>query len=403
MERALGGTADTLAAPLLIRLKEHGFFSHPRPAEPVSPTVQLQLTNECNLACQYCCTNSGDPRAREITFDMARSVVEEAREVLGAGARVALLGGEPLEVPWCVDLGQVILDLGLHLTLFTNGTLLSRPGMAEAVAGLQRRGAEIRVSLSGPNAETCDALSGRPSFDATLTGIKALALLDCSPAVDLMLLPETVETVVQEMRSLRRALGKGPKIALGLLYDSGREHGDRLFPSRAVLDEALDQITFEGGCAVPIAERKPVAWRREGCTCALGHHLHVRSDGALFACFRMEEPVGRLGGEGFDEVLTRVRENPHRAADLATCRDCQLATICGGGCRSENYRYSGNPDEPPCGPWRVRTICELLAEDRVDAVSWPLHHLLAEAHARGIDAPDRLNTAVTSRHLSDVV
>jgi hypothetical protein len=75
---------------------------------------------------------------------------------------------------------------------------------------------------------------------------------------------------------------------------------------------------------------------------------------------------------------------------LDRCRDCALATLCGGGCRSDNLRWTGSGEEPACGPWRVRVLCELLAEDRVTALEWPSVHLLAEARRRGIPAPDRL-------------
>jgi hypothetical protein len=47
-------------------------------------------------------------------------------------------------------------------------------------------------------------------------------------------------------------------------------------------------------------------------------------------------------------------------------------------------------------------ISELLAEDRVTALEWPATHLWAEARARGIEAPETLEPAIRSRHLTDV-
>jgi hypothetical protein len=116
----------------------------------------------------------------------------------------------------------------------------------------------------------------------------------------------------------------------------------------------------------------------------------------------MEEKVGHLDTVGFATAAQSIRENPHRASDLPTCAECPLATLCGGGCRSENLLYTGNPDEPPCGPWRVRVISELLAEDRVTAVEWSVAFLLQEARVRGIETPGDLLPRGTSRHLVDV-
>jgi len=47
-------------------------------------------------------------------------------------------------------------------------------------------------------------------------------------------------------------------------------------------------------------------------------------------------------------------------------------------------------------------MSELLAEDRVTAVDWPVAFLLHEAKARGIETPDGLAPRKTSRHLVDV-
>jgi radical SAM protein with 4Fe4S-binding SPASM domain len=178
-------------------------------------------------------------------------------------------------------------------------------------------------------------------------------------------------------------------VALGVLYRSGREEGEHLFGSASELEDALDRIAFAAGEWIAAPERKPLAYRREGCTCAIGDHLNVRSDGALFTCFKMEEPVGHLRREGFDATLADVRAHPHPASSLRRCVTCPLATLCGGGCRSENLLYTGDPDDPVCGPWRVRVISELLAEDRVTALDWPVHYLVHEAEVRGIPVDER--------------
>ena len=49
----------------------------------------------------------------------------------------------------------------------------------------------------------------------------------------------------------------------------------------------------------------------------------------------------------------------------------------------------------------MEVLSELLAEDCVTALEWPVHHLLAEAHSRGIYAPKGLDPVIPSRHLID--
>jgi radical SAM protein with 4Fe4S-binding SPASM domain len=404
LEAVLAGAADlaALGRGLLGRLERHGFFGAPRPPEPDKPSIQLQLTNSCNLACTYCCTNSGNPRRQEVSLQQVNRVVDQAAEVLGGDGQLALLGGEPFLVPWAIDVAERIVDRGHHLTIFTNGMPHhTDQELARRTAELSRRGAEVRVSLAGPTPELCDDASGTSRFGAALGGIHGIARHGGSVVVDLMVLPEQVAAVAQGFYSLRKRLPPDTPIALGILYLSGRETGQHMFRTRGDLEDALDRIAFEAGELISAPRTAPVSHRREGCGCAMGNHLHVRSDGRLFNCFKMEERVGDLATDDFVATARRVRENPHPARSLETCADCALATLCGGGCRSDNLLYTGDADVPACGPWRVRVISELLAEERVTAVDWPVHHLLAEARRRGIDAPGRLEPVRASRHLTE--
>jgi radical SAM protein with 4Fe4S-binding SPASM domain len=393
---------DSLESSLHDDLERHGFFDPPRQPRPDAPTVQLQLTNACNLACAYCCTNSGSRRAQEVSYTHMLDVARQIPEVLGARTSVAILGGEPLLIPWALDLADEITQLGLHLTLFTNGILLADADVARKAGRLVQQGMQVRVSLGGVSATSCDAISGTQRFDAALRGLHNLAAFGGTATVDLMFMPQHVEAVARELPMLHQQLPASMPVALGVLYLSGREAGEHLFGSRAELESALDRVAFDAGVSIPAAQTSPVTYRREGCGCALGQHLHVRSDGALFNCFKMEEKVGHLQTIGFAAAATFIREHPHRANTLPTCADCPLATLCGGGCRSENLLYTGNPDTPPCGPWRVRVLSELLAEERVTAVEWPVAYLLQEARARGIDTPGDLRPRQQSRHLIDV-
>ena len=328
-------------------------------------------------------------------------MVDDVCDRYGDQGRIALLGGEPLMVPWALDLAETIVERGLALTLFTNGILLAEGHNAERVARLNRRGAEIRVSLAGADALRCDEVSGAPRFEGVCSGAHAVARHGGEVIVDLMLLPQDVDQVAEKMFELRGRLPDGTRIALGVLYHSGRERGEHLFTKRGELEDALDRIAFEGGEVISATERSPVAPRREGCTCALGYHLHLRSDGALFTCFKMEEKVGHLDEVRFADSLADLQGRTRPASTLPLCVDCALATLCGGGCRSENLQFTGDADEPVCGPWRVQVLCELLAEEQVAALKWPAAHLLAEAHTRGIEAPAELEPVIVSRHLTD--
>lgn len=403
VEQVLTGQAPlgSLSQALLKELERHGFFGPPRRAKDDPPTVQLQLTNRCNLACKYCCTNSGRPRPHETTYEQFVEVLQQIPEAFGRRTGVALLGGEPLLVPWALPLAETALKQGLELTIFTNGVPLAERSLAEAAARLMRQGLKIRLSLSGPTQASCDDLAGAQRFAAALAGIHNLARAGGAATVDLMLTPQQAREIAAELPQLRRRLPPKTPLALGVLYLSGRETGQHLFASRLELEEALDRVAFEAGEVIPAAQPAPLAYRREGCGCAAGHHIHMRSDGALFNCFKMEEQIGRLGQDSFLEAAAWAQAHPHTARESRTCRDCPMNTLCGGGCRSENMLYTGDANEPPCGAWRVRVLSELLAEERVSAVEWPVGFLWQEAKRRGIEAPEGLGARFVSRHLVD--
>ncbi len=387
VQAAIDGRCTPSELPDEIReaLIRHGFATGPRPSAEARHSVQLQLTNDCNLHCEYCCTNSGKARPREVGHIEFVQVVDDARAALGKDTEFGILGGEPFLVSWAIDLIEYITKRGSPLTVFSNGTNLTDVTLCNRLAAVMQRGTELRISLAGVTPALCDSLSGAARFESAMKAIHALAERGAMPQVDVMLLPQHVEELTTHLPKLRRQLPKEIPLSFGILYRSGREQGAHVFQSRRQLEEALDRIVFEAGETIRTTAKAPVANRREGCSCALGHHLHVRSDGQLFSCFKMDEPIGNLGQQSFAEVASQRRPRP--ALTLPVCADCSLNTLCGGGCRSENHRYSGNPDEPICGEWRKRVCYELLAEDLPSALEWPVEHLLAEAKERNIPAP----------------
>ncbi len=383
------GNVDLLPPELTASLKLHGFFDPPRLPAKRRAQLKLQLTNQCNLHCHYCCTNSGVSRPDELTARQWMSVLSEALEFETNGLYVGLLGGEPLLVPSALELAGTALDRAAKVTLFTNGVHLSDPTLAKQVAALCHRGAEVRVSLPGVTAAVCDGLSGDHRFEPALLGLRHLAEHRVTPRVDVMLFPETVSDVALGLAALRQRLPENSKVTLGLAFCGGREYGQHVFASRSDLESALDRITFEAGERVASPRTAPRTDRRDACHCGLGIDLNVRSDGEMFTCFRMEEQQVRYVPGMLAEFWQSARNHPRIARTTPACKGCNLVSLCGGGCRSENVLATGNGDVPDCGPWRVRVLCELLAEGCVAALEWSAAHLRAEAERRGfpVDGP----------------
>jgi hypothetical protein len=122
-----------------------------------------------------------------------------------------------------------------------------------------------------------------------------------------MLFPADVEEIATSLPELRARLPAGTRISFGLAFLGGREAGTHVSSSRAALESALDRIALEAGEAVAVPSRARLATRREACVCAFGSTLNVRSDGMLYACFRMHEPAGSLRRQSLRAVAAALR------------------------------------------------------------------------------------------------
>jgi len=350
-----------------------------------SPRILLELTNACNLNCTFCHSDSGRPRDHELQQEEVFGILGDIRKFVGAGTNVTLSGGEPLLVPWALQVLDLALTLELRPTLLTNGTLL--PQYAEQLAHRVRRGARLRVSLPGLERSACDAASGGERFELALSGIRAMAEAGGAPDVDVLLFPDSVEPAVSYAPALANQLSDQVQVSLNACHIGGRATEVHCFGNRVDQERAVRQVLEAVGAATPV--RSAGAPRlRDGCDCSLGLHLAIRSDAKVFSCHRMQEaPIGSLRLQNLD-YFTRTRfERARPVSSLAQCTDCSIARLCGAGCRAENLLYTGNPECPPCGPWRKSLLSALIAEGRSDAPEWDLLHLIAEARRRGLPVP----------------
>jgi MoaA/NifB/PqqE/SkfB family radical SAM enzyme len=137
-----------------------------------------QLTNRCAGACLACCEESGPAHGwpDELGRDEA---VALAQQVIDLGIPyVAFGGGEPLSVPHCWELFEMLAAAGIAIKLETNGILID----AAAAERLHAMGAEcVQISVAGANAATHDAMRPGIPFDGAMSAIDRLVALGSAP------------------------------------------------------------------------------------------------------------------------------------------------------------------------------------------------------------------------------
>ena len=172
----------------------------PPGAPALGSRLWLYTNFDCNLACDYCCSQSS-PRApaRRLPADVAQRACEE---FAGLGGREILLtGGEPFLAP---DLGDVVEAAArwVPVTILTNAMLLARGSRRRTLDSLDPARVTMQVSLDSGTAALHDRHRGEGSFDRARTGIELLRSLGFRVRV-----AATVdETDASEERSLHTLL-----------------------------------------------------------------------------------------------------------------------------------------------------------------------------------------------------
>ncbi len=140
-----------------------------RSVDAVAPvTLQVELTNHCNLRCAMCFQQTMQRPARHMTRETFHSVVDQA---VGWTRHLQLANfGEPLLHPHVYELVAHAAGRGLFVDMITNGTLLDRAAAEELVAA-----GVGKVSVSVDSLDPARFLQLRGvELDAVLAGVRRL-------------------------------------------------------------------------------------------------------------------------------------------------------------------------------------------------------------------------------------
>jgi uncharacterized protein len=208
------------------RILVHGHVAPPRPENPPADfplqTLVLNLTNQCNLSCQYCyefgndkvATPEGKPKFMDL--DTARASVDFLLgQAAGRGTvHITFFGGEtlmnfPLLKQVVVYANEKAAAQGrtIDFSLTTNATLLT-PAIIEF---LSENRIGVTVSMDGP-AELHDKLrvfaNGRGSYDIIEPRVRALIQNHRTrPITARVTLTAGVTDVIRIFRHLKQDLG----------------------------------------------------------------------------------------------------------------------------------------------------------------------------------------------------
>lgn len=270
---------------------------------PISAT--LELTRRCNLRCAHCYL--GDQAAqhrlrdRELGAEAVKAALSEWAE---AGCLYLLItGGEPMLRPDFPEIYRHARGLGLVVSVFSNGTLVTDE-IVDLFRELPPR--KVEISLYGATAETHDAATGAPGSHARAwEGIRRLH----GAGVRIGLKTLLMKTNLQEFEAMRK---QAEDLGVNFRHDAAITpclHGGsraplalRVSPEEAVrADMATSEHRDMWRKSIEQAAARPVNARLYGCS-AGQTYFHCDPFGGVSPCVVAEHYRRDSAGRTFREV-----------------------------------------------------------------------------------------------------
>ena len=393
--KALTLTAKSIAT--------YGLTVPQRYTAPMYPV--WNITQACNLTCQHCYQNAHRrPDADELTTEEKCNLIDQMGEEFVPF--VAFAGGEPLVAP---DLWQVLercCQRGLHVTLATNGTLLT----PEMCARLKDANVKyVEVSLDSIDPEVHNAFRGQPkAWERSVQGIRNCVATGIRTGMATCLTRQTAHKVDD---TIQFALDLGCKVFSHFNFipvGRGKEimEEDLTPGQRELLLRRLQEHLTEGKITIvstaPQFGRSCITYGPEEGLFATGHagrgpgkktmvlsryiggcgtgrcYCAIQPNGIITPCVYISDiKVGDIRQKSFHEIwnneLFDTLSDREDRGDH--CGVCTYRHYC-GGCRARALAYTGDiqAGDPGCiynqHEWQELTAAADVEEGREDDVQF---------------------------------
>ncbi len=338
-------------------------------------TVDLDITNRCNLRCKYCFhfTSAGD-----VGVDLPKEEWLQFFEELNhcAVMEVCLSGGEPFCREDLKELIEGIVRNRMRFSILSNGTLIT--GETAAYLASTSRCNSVQISIDGSGADTHDICRGDGNFLKAMAGINNLKKHNVPVAVRVTIHKRNVRNLEAVARFLLDETGL-PGFSTNAasyfgLCAKNAEQVQLTVEERSIAMETLLRLNkrYNGrinGAAGPLAEGK--SWGRmekarlsredilpgRGRLTACGCHMSkiaIRADGAIVPCNMLSHiKLGQINRENLQDVWLnhpemkklKIRRNIP-LNDFEFCKGCEYINYCTGNCPAMAYTILGEVDHP---------------------------------------------------------
>lgn len=297
---------------------------------PLNGTIEL--TPRCSVNCVHCYINEapGDEavKAAELTTDQWKDLLDQMEK---AGTLFLMItGGEPLLRPDFDEIFQYARRKGMIVTLFTNGTMLTKE-KAKMLANWNLD--QIEISIYGGTKETYEKVSRTPgSFERCMAGIENALEAGLKLSLKTILLKENVHEL-ELMRKITEDHG------LKFRYDGTlwpRLNGDTApFDHQVASQVMLDLDISDPSRNEAWMKAKNLAgdmiFRNESTiSCAAStRSFHIDAFGCLNVCMMLRTGQYNLKAMGFKEAWEAIGVvRSWRRSRESKCQNCDATAFC---------------------------------------------------------------------------
>lgn len=133
-------------------------------------TLNLHLTNRCNMRCRHCLYSAGEREMEEMSFQQIKKLLKEFADIGDKKGTLNLFGGEIFLRKDIFDIIDYAISLGLTIGVTTNANL-SKEIIKEII---KREIGRLSVDISGANSSSHDRLRNKKGhFNQSLKAIKS--------------------------------------------------------------------------------------------------------------------------------------------------------------------------------------------------------------------------------------
>ncbi|MCX4312240.1 MAG: thioether cross-link-forming SCIFF peptide maturase [Clostridia bacterium] len=373
------------------RLKDDGVLFAPElksalpPYSPVIKAMCLNVSHNCNLACEYCFADGGTycGERQTMSFETAKAAIDMLIAASGnrRNLEVDFFGGEPM-LDFDVVKRTVLYARSIEkekgknfrFTITTNAYKLCD----EDIEFFNEHMYNVVISIDGRR-EVHDrvrkTVGGKGSFDTVIKNALRFKKLrkgqyyvrgtftryNLDFCADVLYLNDlgfdqlSIEPVVLESGSpmairdedMPKVLAEYEKLAAEYIARRKTDKWFNFFHFMIDIDNAP--------CA---------AKRLKGCG-AGGEYVAVAPDGTVYPCHQFDGIESQALGNVFDGKLDETARRKFYGCSVPTksdCSKCWAKYYCSGGCMANSYKFNGSidlPYKPACELMKKRVECAL--------------------------------------------